>query len=241
MPLPLTLVALSVALAAAPELVATTTTATAASETPDIPTVAPPNLAEPPPGPGERRPLGSPDAPPVAPEPEPEEPGAPRIEIEMPSPPPPPTVAEPKFRKLEGDEQIPYGLGNALLGFAGIGLTTIGAIAESTLVAFGGLSLYLFGPTAMHWAHGNFEEGFASIALYAGAPLVGSAGAVIFGVPVAGDSDAAGPLALVGLIGGALMAVLVDAFVLAYVDEVEIVPSVAIDSNQSTFTIGGRF
>ncbi len=267
MPLPLTIVVLGAAFGAPPAaLVATTTTATVTAETPDIPIVAPP--AADPGSSAERRtpfgsnagrrtplgPNGATEGPPLgpgdaaaAPEPTPGdddaplEPGAPRLEVEAPAP-PPPSVAKPKTRKLEPEEEIPYGLGNILVGFTGIGVTALGVVIESALVAYGGISLYLFGPTAVHWAHGNFEEGFASIALNAGTPLVGTAGAVLFGLPIAGDSDAAGPLALLGLVGGALMAVLIDGLVLAYIDEVEVLPSVSIDpQGASTFTLGGRF
>ncbi len=217
-------------IAAVPQ-VSTTTSATV---TPDITFVSPDT---PPLGPGELF-VNEPEE-----EPEPEleaEPGAPRIEIEAPPPAPPPAKPQPTTQKLEGDERISYGIGNVALGLLGLGVAVGGGFSESALLIYAGIATYLLGPTAMHWAHGNFEEGLASIALNAGTPLVGSLGLLIVGLPIAGDSDSGG-IAIAGLLLGAAAALLIDGLVLAYVDEIEIVPSVDISSDRTSFLIGGRF
>ncbi|MEQ8278745.1 MAG: hypothetical protein RMA76_29605 [Deltaproteobacteria bacterium] len=216
--------------AAVPQ-VSTTTTATVV-DTPDITFVSPDT---PPLGPGELF-VNEPEE---APEPE-AEPGAPRIEVEAPPPAPPPAKPQPKMRKLEGDERISYGIGNVALGLLGLGVAVGGGFSESALLIYAGITTYLLGPTAVHWAYGNFEEGLASIALNAGTPLVGSLGLLIVGLPIAGDSDSGG-IAIAGLLLGAAAALLIDGLVLAYVDEVEIVPSVDISSDRTSFLIGGRF
>ncbi len=233
-------------------------TLSALAATPDIPTssVSDPNYFI---DPAETATVATPPI--VAPEPEPEpeperepfmeEPGAPRIGDTLrppappePPPPPPPSTAskKPKRRKLPPEEHEWYGWQNLMVSIPGFAVAMIGIAAKSSLVAYAGASLYAIGPTAVHWSHGNFDYGFASLGMTVGAPAITTIGALYVGVVGTGGDGDFGKVALGGVILGAVIAISVDAGVFAWVtEELEVVPTVQMSGEVSTIGFGGRF
>lgn len=99
-----------------------------------------------------------------------------------------------------------------------------GAAAQSGAVAGTGGLIYLGGPAAVHWAHGNVAKGFGSIGLRVGAPFVGALlGLAIGAASCTGSTssrrtDCAAAGAALGFLGGYIAGISVDAGVLAFDD-----------------------
>lgn len=229
-------------------------TLSALAQTPDIPTssVSDPNYFM---DPAQTATTAAPVAEPE-PEPEPErepfteEPGAPRLGETLgpptppPAPPPPASSSskKPKRRKLPPEEHEWYGWQNLMVSIPGFVVAMIGIAAQSSLVAYAGASLYAIGPTAVHWSHGNFDYGFASLGMTVGAPAITTIGALYVGVVGTGGDGDFGKVALGGVILGAAIAISVDAGVFAWVtEEIEVVPTVQMSGDVSTIGFGGRF
>ena len=90
---------------------------------------------------------------------------------------------------------------------------------------------------------GTSDYGFAALGMQVGTPAVVTIGALYAGAVASGGDDDLGSIALTGAILGAVVAIGVDAGVFAWITEAppEIVPTVHISSEVSTFGLGGRF
>lgn len=142
---------------------------------------------------------------------------------ETPPPPPDPASAEkalaktwanvPEERIATRIETRSYAGQVIVMDLAALAVLIGAAASESEGTAYLGLATYAFGPPIIHFAHGNAGRGFASLGLRVVAPTLGI-GATCFGTgePVG---------CLIGIVGGYLTAVVVDAAVLAY-EEVEV-------------------
>ena len=113
------------------------------------------------------------------------------------------------------------------------------------------LGLYLAGGPVVHWVHGNAGRGFASLGLRVGAPVV-----LTYALVSTCDSDAEyGCLgeAILGVTAGVVIAVVVDATVLARervpakeptelaLGPVKVTPTFAVTDKQTTLGLVGVF
>jgi hypothetical protein len=146
----------------------------------------------------------------------------PMAPVYSPSAPLPPAAPPPL-----ADEEHWYGW-QILIVDGGVLLGTVAMIGagvgsdSAAIPAIVGPSAHVLGGPIVHWAHGNLEEGFASLGLRVGMPLV--AGALGMGVghlAAPAESGAMFPVgvgigAVVGLGLGYIGAIVVDTAVLAY-------------------------
>ncbi len=117
-----------------------------------------------------------------------------------------------------------YGWQVLLVDGASLLVTIGGAAAQSGAVAATGGLMYLGGPAAVHFAHGNVARGFGSMGLRLGAPFVGALLGFGVGAASCGGStsntrtDCAAVGLGLGLLAGYIAGISVDAGLLAYED-----------------------
>jgi hypothetical protein len=113
-----------------------------------------------------------------------------------------------------------YGWQTLIVDGASVGIMIIGGLAQSAAIGATGGLVYLGGPAAVHFGHGNVGMGFASMGLRVGAPIVGALIGLAAGAGAcssrSGNGDCLAVGASLGFLGGYVTAVAVDAAVLAY-------------------------
>lgn len=137
-----------------------------------------------------------------------------------------------------------YGWQTLIVDAGVVGATLV---TKNPGVAVGGLTL---GAPIVHWAHGNVGRGFASLGIRVGTPLLTTFGVVALAM---GSGSRMGPgLGEFGLGLGAVIASVLDAFVLARTTEVipprqpaasrwSVEPRISASPSGASAGLGGTF